>query len=392
MRALCLPAAALLLTSAIASAAELELRVVKDASGKPTAFEAAGLTKEEAATFSKLTADDPAWPRLLAVYVAGENPRGDVPPMLGAYSVGEAAIRFTPKYALKPGLRYRIMFQPAALADPHAAKLPSERMVVVYVTAPAESRGQPAQVVAVYPSAATLPENQLRFYLHFSAPMSRGEVYEHVKLLDARGKPVMFPFLEIGEELWDKSGTRLTLLIDPGRIKRGLRPREEDGPVLEAGKTYRLVIDKRWRDASGQPLAASFEKRFTAGEPIEKALDTATWKIEPPPDGSKRPLFVRFPAPLDHALLDRTIAVLGPDSKPIAGTVTIADEEKTWRFVPDAPWQAGKYELAIDATLEDLVGNRIGIPFEVDQTGPIEKQVKTEVHRVPFAVVPGGTR
>jgi hypothetical protein len=216
--------------------------------------------------------------------------------------------------------------------------------------------------------------------------MSRGEVYRHVRLLADGGRPVKFPFLEIGEELWDRSGTRLTLLIDPGRIKRGLRPREEDGPVLEAGKKYALVIDNRWRDAAGQPLAAGFEKRFAAGPPIEAALDTATWKIEPPPPGSQKPLVIRFPAPLDHALLERTIEAYGPDGKPIAGSVTIADEEKTWRFVPDAPWSAGQYELAIDATLEDLVGNRIGIPFEVDETRPIEKRIKTEIHRVPFAV------
>ena len=78
------------------------------------------------------------------------------------------------------------------------------------------------RVVAVYPSSATLPENQLRFYLHFSAPMSRGEVYQHLQLLDQDGKPIVLPFLEIGEELWDTTGQRLTLLIDPGRIKRGL--------------------------------------------------------------------------------------------------------------------------------------------------------------------------
>jgi hypothetical protein len=212
-------------------------------------------------------------------------------------------------------------------------------------------------------------------------------VYDRVRLLDERNRPVLFPFLEIGEELWDRSGTRLTLLIDPGRIKRGLRPREEDGPVLEAGKKYRLVIDKRWRDAAGQPLAENFEKRFSTGEPIETALDPATWKIEPPPAGAKEPLVLRFPAPLDHALLERTIAVHGSNGEPIAGRVTISEQEKTWRFTPEEAWTAGKCELVIDKTLEDLVGNRIGVPFEVDQTGPIEKEVKTELFRLPFQVL-----
>jgi hypothetical protein len=97
--------------------------------------------------------------------------------------------------------------------------------------------------VQVYPTSSKLPENHLRFYVHFSAPMSRGEAYEHLRLLRKNGEPVYLPFLEIGEELWDKSGMRLTLLFDPGRVKRGLKPREENGPVLEEGEEYTLVIE-----------------------------------------------------------------------------------------------------------------------------------------------------
>ena len=380
-----LAALAVLLCACDVTAAEFELRLIKDDGGNPVAIEAAGLTKEDVASLSRLKPEDASWKKILAVYVAGQAPRGDIPPMLGSYRVGETALRFTPKYSLKAGLRYRVMFQPAAVGDPHAESYPGDRAVVVYITVPVAPRGEPTRVVAVYPSADTLPENQLRFYLHFSAPMSRGEVYQRVRLLDERGRPVAFPFLEIGEELWDRTGTRITLLIDPGRIKRGLRPREEDGPVLEAGKKYSLVIDKRWKDATGQPLAENFEKRFSAGEPIEVALDPAGWKIEPPAGGAE-PLVLRFPRPLDHALLGRTIAVHGPGGEPISGEVTIADQEKTWRFTPDEAWSAGTHHLVIDKTLEDLVGNRIGVPFEVDQTGPIEKEVKQELFRLPVVI------
>ena len=74
----------------------------------------------------------------------------------------------------------------------------------------------------VYPSADRLPENQLKFYLHFSAPMSQGDCYRHIKLLDARGKAVDLPFLELDQELWDPTGTRFTLFFDPWRIKRAI--------------------------------------------------------------------------------------------------------------------------------------------------------------------------
>ena len=90
--------------------------------------------------------------------------------------------------------------------------------------------------------------------------MSRGEAYRHIRLLDGAGKPVDTPFLELDEELWLRDGTRFTLLFDPGRIKRGLKPREELGPVLEAGKSYQLVIDRDWLDAEGNPLKTEFRK------------------------------------------------------------------------------------------------------------------------------------
>src|SRR5206468_10702471 len=95
-------------------------------------------------------------------------------------------------------------------------------------------------------------------YLHFSAPMSRGEVYRRVRLLGEGDRPVDRPFLEIGEELWDPDGTRLTLLFDPGRIKRGLVPRKEEGPILEEGRAYTLVVDPAWPDAQGRPLRQGY--------------------------------------------------------------------------------------------------------------------------------------
>ena len=42
----------------------------------------------------------------------------------------------------------------------------------------------------VYPSADVLPDNQLKFYLHFSAPMRRGEAWQHIHLLKQDGQPV----------------------------------------------------------------------------------------------------------------------------------------------------------------------------------------------------------
>src|SRR6186713_2761613 len=77
------------------------------------------------------------------------------------------------------------------------------------------------RVDAVYPSAATLPANHLKFYIHFSAPMRQGVFLDHCKLLDDHGRMIMTePFRET--ELWSEDGKRLTLWLHPGRQKTGV--------------------------------------------------------------------------------------------------------------------------------------------------------------------------
>ena len=193
------------------------------------------------------------------------------------------------------------------------------------------------------PTGDVLPENLLKFYVEFSAPMGRGHAYEHVNLLDATGTPLDLPFLELGEELWDPRGVRFTLLFDPGRIKKGLKPREELGPVLEAGKWYTLVVDRGWPDAAGNPLEGEFRKPFQVGPPDvtppdPKALDART---------SRR----RHEAPARGAVprAARPRACSGgcwgsPSAKgtPVAGTVKVGDDETSWAFTPDDAVGAGR--------------------------------------------------
>ena len=52
-------------------------------------------------------------------------------------------------------------------------------------------------VAQVYPSADVLPENLLKFYVHFSGPMRGGHIYDHVRFRDEAGKLVEMPFLEM---------------------------------------------------------------------------------------------------------------------------------------------------------------------------------------------------
>jgi hypothetical protein len=238
----------------------------------------------------------------------------------------------------------------------------------------------------VYPTADTLPENLLKFYVHFTAPMSRGNIYDYIRLRDENGKDVELPFLEIDEELWDTTMTRLTLIIDPGRIKRGVLPLEEIGPALEAGKSYKLVIGSEWRDGDGNPLKESYQKAFKVASPDREPPDPAQWKIQAPQAGAREALAIIFPEPMEHALAQRLIRVTGESGELVGGKVSLEDHERRWKFTPNNVWRHGRYQIIIQTTLEDLAGNNIGKPFEVDLFEGVERRLSTTSVKLSFEI------
>jgi hypothetical protein len=297
-------------------------------------------------------------------------------PMLGEWKLEGQKLLFVPRFPLVPGVEYRAVLNPEKL--PAFARTRPE-VITRTLQLPKPPRGPATVVEAVYPTADVLPENQLKFYLHFSAPMSRGDVYRHIRLLNADGKLVEAAFIQIDEELWDREGKRLTVLLDPGRIKRGLKPREEEGPILEEGKSYTLVIEAAWKDGEGEPLRESFRKRFKVVAPDDKQPDLAAWKVAAPRAETKDPLTLKFPESLDQALLHRLLWVVDAEGKRVPGTVTLGPREESWQWTPEAAWKAGEYRIVADSRLEDLAGNSLGRPFEVDIFRPVQREtvVKT---------------
>jgi hypothetical protein len=287
---------------------------------------------------------------------------GDVPPVLGAFSAGNGRLVFRPRFFLADEVR--------AIFRGVETRFPALR--------PAAS---PAAIVeTVYPTVDRLPENLLKFYVVFSAPMQRGEAWQRLRLRQADGTPVELPFLEIDQELWDPANRRFTILFDPGRIKRGVLPLTEVGPALVAGRTYTLVVDAGWRDAAGAPLRTGLRKTFMVTEPERRPIEPLAWRVGAPPAGTREPLVVEFGRPLDAALALRLITA------DVAGQARLAAGETRWEFVPALPWAAGDHRLQIDVTLEDLAGNRVGRPFDVDVFNPVTTRITGETMALPFRV------
>ena len=311
------------------------------------------------------------WSSVFSVY-AGD---GDVPAMLGTWTVEQDSLVFRPRFPIAPGMHVR-----AVLRAPGVPAVETGFDVPKAAPLAATTR-----VAHVYPSTAVLPENQLKFYLYFSAPMSRGQAWQHIHLLDPQGAAVDLPFLELDQELWDRDNLRLTVLFDPGRIKRGLVPLKEVGPAIQQGSHYTLIIDREWRDGRGAPLAEEFRKEFRVGPPDRTPPNPAKWKIGVPAPGSTEALVLTFPKPLDYALLQHLLAVSGPRGT-VAGSVEVRREETEWRFTPQQAWQSGDYRIVIQTTLEDLAGNHVGRAFDVDVFNPVTRTISRDTTSLPFRI------
>ena len=333
-------------------AGPIEAALATDAAGAAT-VRISGLSSRELAALRGLV--DDAWPAVVSISVEGA-----AAPMAGAYAADSTGITFTPAFPFDPGRPYVVRVDPARLPVPRAGAEISTTTVALPV------RESPrVRVVSITPSATTWPENTLRFYLHFSGPMSREPTAGRVKLLDQAGREVTGALLESDVDLWNEARTRVTVFFDPGRVKRGIRPNLEMGRALREGQRYAIAVDSAWRDAAGRPLEVGFHHVFRAGQAIERELDLAAWRITPPPAGARDTLVVTFPWALDHGLLRRVLSVASADGRVVDGTVDVDREETRWRFTPEAPWTSGAYVLVAEAILEDPSGNRIGRAFEI---------------------------
>jgi hypothetical protein len=192
-------------------------------------------------------------------------------------------------------------------------------------------------------------------------------------------------------ELWDPLRRRLTVLLDPARIKQGLAPHREAGYPIEAGVAVVLVVERDFCDAAGLPMVAEYRRRYDVGPDIRSVVDPWAWALEIPEAGSRQSLVARFDRPLDRALLEDCLAVVGPGGI-VAGEARIGAGEQSWSFVPDEPWAPGRNRLLIDPVLEDVAGNSVVRIFDRDLQRPDQEPRAAGTVSLPFDVGRGSGR
>jgi hypothetical protein len=314
--------------------------------------------------------------------IEADGPRAEgLPDVLGRYEVLENEVRFIPHFPFDSGIRFRAIFDPRPLGHPELSEV-----LTLEFWLPRPMSAVSTQVNQVFPSSDSLPENLLRFYVCFSNPMQRGRAEEQITVLAPDGRPAPDTLYRPPVELWDRSMRHLTILLDPGRLKRGVGPNRELGPPLKVGQKYKLVIGSGMIDFSGRSLGKSFYKSFQVTVAVREPIAVEQWKILPPANKGQDPLTLIFPKPLDWALLWHRITITSEDGEPIDGRIDIGRGETRWGFTPAAPWTAGLYYVRIASSLEDVCGNSLLAAFDrpLRSAGDMANQVAKCL--IPFQV------
>jgi hypothetical protein len=240
--------------------------------------------------------------------------------------------------------------------------------------------------IRISPQAKVLPANTLRFYLHFPRPGEAHFDRDQLWLLNEEEQVVSDPFLVLSQELWSPDGRRLTVLMEPGRIKRGIGSDPSHDPALVVGRTYSLVVT-----ALGQTARHTFH----VGDPALEAIDEEDWRLVAPAVGSRDPAVVHFDRVMDAALCEDEIAVLTPSRELARTRVSLALDGTALQLIPNHPWSAGEHRLVVSERLEDVCGNRLGEALDHDlgasgrpRAGMIDFTPRSAAHSFPAVIKP----
>jgi hypothetical protein len=223
------------------------------------------------------------------------------------------------------------------------------------------------ELVAIYPTKDTVPENLLKMYLVFSKPMQEVKsALDYIEVTDESTNKKVNIFLPLENELWNKNHTQLTLWLDPGRIKTGLIPNKKLGlPILNSHQ-YTINVSKDWKSADGVPLKNSFKKTMYAILHDNQIPMYNNWKISTPKSNTPEPLIINFNETLDFVLAMESFQILNLDKEVVEGKFKLVNHETVLEFYPKFKWNKGEFRIMTDTRLEDLAGNNLNHLFDKD--------------------------
>ena len=297
-----------------------------------------------------LAADQDLGYELISVYVAHDhNTYASIAAVQGKFTVVGDKLKFKPYFPFELGLPYVVKLNVGIEKQPMYIpfQIGEKRKVDL------------ARVLGIFPTSVLLPENVLRFYFYFQTPMKQEEALQHIKLIDKDGNVDDHAFMKFKEELWSSDGKRLTILFDPGRIKKGVSTNMLLGPALDHGHEYTLRVSKEWKDVYGQNLIRDSLKQMSIVSAYRDKIAVDEWVIIKPKYNTKDNITIEFDRIMDHALLQSMIEVRNENHSLVEGRWEIFANENQIQFIPIQKWSRGKYRIRLDTRLEDVAGNNL---------------------------------
>lgn len=280
------------------------------------------------------------------VFLKGETATG----VLGKWTSVGNRHQFVPAAPFTPGQTYDLR-KDGRLLDTFKIEVAFDEM--------------PPEILMLYPTRDTVPENLLKIYLRFSQPMQEvGSALDFISVYNETQEREETIFLELQSELWNRKHNRLTLWLDPGRIKTDLIPNKEKGLPILKGNTYTLSISDAWRSAKGQKLSGPYIKKWVVTKRDDQKPDVSIWKIRVPKVNTIDPLHLEFGEPMDAILAMETIGISDLSGNAVPGNLALTANELGILFHPTRIWEKGIYALHIQSKLEDLAGNNLNRLFD----------------------------
>lgn len=202
------------------------------------------------------------------------------------------------------------------------------------------------------------PANILRFHITWPGTAHRPASMEGLTLM-RNGELLYGACVDLTDALWSSSRQRLSVIFHPALRKSGLRAAGRHSLMLMPGD--HLSISLTGGFCRGP--SALFEVRIA--EPVTEPLPSLDGKLITVARGTFEPINLNVGRALDQGGLETGFALGQSSDRDLRIVATVESSERGARITPSIPWPDSSVVLRAKPSLEDVCGNRVGVPFEM---------------------------
>ena len=233
-----------------------------------------------------------------------------------------------------------------------------------------------------------MPENQLRMYIEFSAPMGRRGGIEHVALLDERGDGGRGSVPPARLRVLERRPDSVYRVLRSRRVKQGILPNKQMGRALKGRQDpIRCSSAREWQDANGCRSRNRPDARSASGPPDTTRSITAQVANRAAQGRRQMPLVVTFPEPRRSRPAVSRARRPAQRADSLDGNFPVEANETRWSFTPHQPGTQATTICSRCRSWRTAPATRSGGAFEVDNFETVDKGPNPRTVTLPFHVI-----